>query len=157
MSSPLEKQVCVSSAGNTCQALIVGTHEDHIDVKVQRATCAGCQGRCLGQLITHDNGKSIRLLRQHIESQHGDLAVGDSVDLSVSRGTLIGLSSLAYLVPVVLMLLFAVVCYGFISRSESMVACMAVIGLIAGLVGCKFATRWYSAIFGPGIRVLPHQ
>ena len=153
----LNRRVCASPDGNTCHASIVGTHECYIDVKVEQTPCAGCHGRCLGQLIGKDSNKSVRVLRQYIENQSANLAVGDSVKISVTRGTLIGLSSLAYLVPVVLMLLFAVVCYGFVSRSEPMLAVMAMVGLAIGLVVCRITTHWYSQSFGPGIRIYPRR
>lgn len=144
------------AAADGCEstATVVALPEGAIDLSVHQAACAGCDGRCLGRLLSTGSAKSIRVQRIHIVGPADDLAVGDSLTMSVPRDTLIGLSSLAYLLPVVLMLLFAVVCFRYLSRSDLTLAVMALIGLGLGFWCSKLLTHWYSQSLGPRIRVV---
>ncbi len=65
-------------------------------------------------------------------------AVGDSLHFEASGLMLLALSSLVYLSPVVLMLLFSVCCRLIYPESEVMIALSAVIGLSAGLGAVYF-------------------
>lgn len=66
-------------------------------------------------------------------SEKGTIRVGDSVVLEAPSGLLLALSSVIYLVPVILMLFFAVSCGFLYSDSEAAVAVSAAIGLGIGL------------------------
>ena len=125
-----------------------------IDLAIQRPACQGCNGRCLGQLLNTGSEQPVRIQRRQLAGLADHIEVGESLKLTITGTTLIGLATLAYLLPVVGMLLFAVGCYCFASQSDITVAVMAFTGLIVGLVCCNLLTRRYSQGTAPRIRVV---
>ena len=136
------KPVPVTPCESTAE--IVNVFDTHIDVAVVRSACAGCNGRCLGML---NRDRPVPLSRALLPT---DLLLrpGQVIRLHVPRVTLIGLSSLVYLLPVVLMLLLAIACEYLLDASEVMTAGAALVGLLAGLLAC----RRISALISPAIR-----
>lgn len=74
------------------------------------------------------------------------LKIGQSLDAMVPATMLLALSSLVYLLPVVLMLFFSVSCDLLLDASEAQIAGSAVVGLCLGLGSVVF--------FGPALRSL---
>lgn len=142
-----------TASGCAASARIVRLGRCDVDVVVSQSSCAGCNGRCLGQLLAKSSSHSVRMMRDQIEYFPEQLRVGDHINLTVSRSTLIGLSLLAYLQPVVLMLLFGWVCYGYLSRADAAIALSMVVGLILGLAVCKLLMDWFSQNTGPRISI----
>jgi positive regulator of sigma E activity len=143
-----------SDGGCESHATVVAVSECSVDLAVRRAACQGCNGRCLGQLLNSGPQQPVRIQRRQLATPADNFEVGESLKLTVTGTTLIGLSSLAYLLPVVVMLLFAVGCYSFASQLDFAVAGMALIGLILGLVCCNLFSRWYSHDSAPRIRAV---
>ncbi|MEM7259596.1 MAG: SoxR reducing system RseC family protein, partial [Pseudomonadota bacterium] len=102
-----------------------------------RQTCKGCNGQCLGLA---SGEKIVRLPRSIVESV-AHVQVGDELQLSLPRPMLMSLSSLVYLLPVVLMLLFAIACQFLFGGSEAATVLAALIGLGAGFVVCHIAAK----------------
>ena len=75
--------------------------------------------------------------RDLLDIAPGELSDGSQITIMVQSGTLIALSSLVYLAPLILMLLSAVVCEMMISQSDSAVAGSAAFGLAVGLLAVK--------------------
>ncbi len=119
-------------------ARVTAVTEDQISVGVMRELCAGCDGRCgfLALVPARDGG--VCLSKRHFSSfPDGELTAagsGGHVSISVPSTTLIGLSSLVYLTPLLLMLLSAVACFRFYSQSDAAVALCAGFGLGCGFV-----------------------
>lgn len=122
-------------------ARINGQSTDQLDLGVIRELCPGCDGRCGMFALLPPADSSIRVSKKHLDLT-GCPAVGESVTVAVSSSTLISLSSLVYLTPLVLMLLSMVACFWFYSRSDAALAIWAVSGLLAGLVAVQHIVRW---------------
>ncbi len=106
--------------------VVVEKSADQLLCRVERATnCgAGCSG-C---------SRSNELMALPADLIGGKVnSVGDSVQFEASGLMLLALSSLVYLSPVLLMLLFSVCCSLIYPASEAMVALSAAVGLGVGL------------------------
>lgn len=113
--------------------------QQQVRLQVCREPCTGCDGKCLGMLFSRSEPNSVEVSRLHIDSTSGQFTAGDKVRVLVRPKTLIALSSLVYLAPLILMLLSAVACEMMISQSDSAVAGSAALGLVAGLAMVKAA------------------
>lgn len=111
--------------------------EQQVRLRVCREPCAGCDGKCLGMLFSRTDQNAVEVNRNLLEIVTGELTDGSQITVKVQSGTLIALSSLVYLVPLILMLLSAVVCEMMISQSDSAVAGSAAFGLAGGLLVVK--------------------
>ena len=119
-------------------ARITAQSEHQIELQVCRQPCVGCDGRCGAFFPGSTDSNSVPVSKSHVKSIVDDLDDGGQVKVGVSVRTLIGLSSLVYLVPLVLMLLSAIACFRYLSQSDSAVAVSAGFGLIGGLLIVKY-------------------
>lgn len=123
------------------RARVTAETKDQITVGVTHERCPGCDGRCGFLAFLPASQDAICLSKGHFrafpEDNHGAIAgvgAGGQVSISVQSKTLIGLSSLVYLTPLLLMLLSAVACFRFYSQSDAAVAVCAGFGLVCGVV-----------------------
>lgn len=118
-------------------AQITEQSEQQIRLRICRDVCTGCDGKCLGILLSRADQNSVVVGRNLLDSESGGFSAGNRVTVMVRSETLIALSSLVYLLPLVLMLLSAVACEMVVSQSDSAVAWSAVFGLVCGLALVK--------------------
>lgn len=114
-------------------ACVTDHSDEHIALQVCRDPCVGCNGRCSAFFLANVADRPISVSIPCFKPTFEHFDVGNQVKIGVPVKTLIGLSLLVYLAPLVLMLLSAVVCFRFISQSDVAVAISALFGLIGGL------------------------
>lgn len=119
-------------------AHITDQNDEHIALQVCRQPCAGCNGRCGAFSLAKVVDRPVLVSRPYLNPLSGHFDVGSQVRVGVPVKTLIGLSSLVYLVPLVLMLLSTVVCSRVVSQSDVAIAISAGFGLIGGLIVVRF-------------------
>jgi len=95
----------------------------------------------LKRLLGGYDGELISLPRCHFSQPAADLPTGKKVEVSFSAELLIGLSSIVYLVPVLVMLLFAVAVVLALPESEFLVMLASALGLGSGLLGAVALVR----------------
>jgi sigma-E factor negative regulatory protein RseC len=118
-------------------------HQAVVEV-MRQSGCQSCQlnGSCgtgsLGRLLGF---KSRPLL---IDNEH-DLAVGDSVVIALQENAYVLASTLVYLLPLALMLAFAILAELVLQAPDAVVAVVAVGGLAIGLVlAAQLSRRYFS-------------
>lgn len=119
-------------------ARVAAQNAEHLVLQVCRQPCAGCSGRCGAFFLADVANRPISVSRPYFKRPNRHFDVGNQVKVGVPVETLIGLSLLVYLTPLVLMLLSAVVCFQFFSQSDIAIAISAVFGLIGGLTVVRF-------------------
>lgn len=136
----------------TCDAVasVASVDTEFVEVEVVREACAGCNGRCLGFAA----GNSTIKLPVVLVDDNVLLRKGDVVSLSTPRHTLIGFSLLVYLLPIVLMLLFAVACDIFVSSAELAVTAFALGGLAIGAAVSRIAISRFAQLARAQISVV---
>ena len=105
---------------------------------INNAACQGCRG-CTGATshpVDIDLQKS-DLIQHKIRS----LQIGQTVELELPEAMLLALSSVVYLLPVLLMLFFTVCCDLLFAASEAQIAASAFVGLGLGLACIVFLVR----------------
>ncbi len=107
-------------------------------LKICRQPCAGCDGRCGAFTLGYDESQSISVSTPYIQYSPEKFEVGNQVKVGVPVKTLISLSLLVYLVPLVLMLSSAVACFLVYSQTDGAIAISAFFGLCSGLFITRF-------------------
>ena len=124
ISSQIRRSATVASAGPEGIALFAD------------GGCETCN-RCSAGVNQQTRTEPIHLKVPANSGQGLALRAGDRVDLQFPGGTLVTLSSLVYLLPVLLMLSFAFVINRFVSTADSATALSALSGLLAGFLIAK--------------------
>ncbi len=123
---------------------IESSRADELILSVDTDKCSGCRAGCdggtgLGQRAMQLNIANLRL--------NGPIPrPGDSLSVQLPSVTLIILSLLVYLLPLLLMLLFSVASEWFVPGADTVAAVSALLGLLAGFLIVKTVMREGGAV-----------
>lgn len=93
------------------------------------------------RLLGSEADKPVSLASEHFSVPLSQLAAGSRVQVTFPTGLLLALSSLLYLAPVFVMLLFAIGSYLAVPESEAMLLIATCVGLLLGLLGSNLLVR----------------
>ncbi|OED38276.1 hypothetical protein AB833_20195 [Chromatiales bacterium (ex Bugula neritina AB1)] len=123
----------LADSANTVVAQVLRSDSIIITVSVKQATCNRCNGCVSSDTVgSSSSATELRIPVQRISNQA--FKAGEEVDLQLYPGALITVTSLVYLVPLLLMLLFASMANQFISAADSIIVIFAAVGLLAGFL-----------------------
>ncbi len=136
-----------------CVATIIAVDTANVDIKVDQERCKQCSGACLMRLLGAADTGPVSLARSHFSSSRhqlpnqspNQLLPGKRVEVSFSTGLLLGLSAVVYLVPVFVMLLFALGSSLAAPDSEILLLFAIIVGLALGLLGSNLLVRLFEA------------
>jgi len=92
-------------------------------------------------LLRATEQETVSVSIEHFTVPLTELSSGNRVQVSFSTGLLVGLSLLLYLVPVIVMLLFAIACSLAVPESDGVMFFAAALGLVSGLLGSNLLVR----------------
>lgn len=124
---------------------MVSVNGSAISLKVDHKRCEQCSTGCAMRALGAAGNAPVRISLEHLSAPIRQFASGDRVQITFSTGLLLGLASVVYLVPLLVMLLF---CAGSsIAAPESQILMLfaTVVGLLTGLLGSILLVRCLEA------------
>lgn len=125
------------------QGTIISVDDDGVWVEtIQKSACDSCSVRsgCGQRLLADSVVKNMSHIKAYFSCSDSRIwLVGDRVEIGISEDALVSATLLAYMMPLVLMLLFALLGSN-IGDSDA----YAIVGAVIGLAFGAFLARWYS-------------
>jgi positive regulator of sigma E activity len=124
-----------------CEAQIVAANPANVSLRIEQQRCQRCSGGCLRRLLGSADEQVVVLPREHFAVTGHELSRGRRVQITFPTPLLLALSSVVYLVPVIVMLLFAIGCSLLVPDSEALLLGALCLGLAVGLLGSNLLVR----------------
>lgn len=124
-----------------CDVTIKHIEPGHVAVQVQSQACKGCQGGCLKRLFQAPGDETLLLAADHFTVPVATLAVGQRIQATFPTRLLLALSAVIYLVPMIVMLLFAIGSRLAVPGSDVASLVGILFGLASGLLCSNLLVR----------------
>jgi positive regulator of sigma E activity len=139
-SSPSDRPAA-DAVRSLCDVTIKQIEAGHVAVQVQSEACKGCRGGCLKRLFQAPGDETLKLSVNHFTVPVANLTAGQRIQVSFPTRLLLALSAVIYLVPMIVMLLFAIGSRLVVPGSDALLLVGILSGLASGLLCSNLLVR----------------